>query len=379
MEVLPSGEITPLSSSGLAIPLFPAPRLLQAKYIVMSVYFSIKTNSLPAGNTVLLSFARTSGCVLYVTGTRAGPTSGFLGLKCYKHGQVISTQQVTRWPEGFSLRKGTHKVALLFSTDASVPFRVFVNGLCVITMKNPGGWDLTQASNTVRLFSDRNFWQYVNLQASLKRFSLVVSANVEKIEQVAKRIALNEEDIQPLEQDSDFETESVLQTRWENCTFIASATPSQAAVRCDLIPLRDHVPVAIPPSLLRPACSRSRCSLLISGSTGGRPVDKYSVTYKPLYPATFNSENVGAPPLFPDPSIVTDGWSTLQIVFDIRYAPDGSPMNVSKVETDASTYQVDMLQTESRVQVADVMKYVFVETKANSNVIRPIVIDDTVF
>eukprot|EP00455_Lapot_gusevi_P048081 TRINITY_DN6596_c0_g1_i7.p1 TRINITY_DN6596_c0_g1~~TRINITY_DN6596_c0_g1_i7.p1 ORF type:complete len:336 (+),score=59.15 TRINITY_DN6596_c0_g1_i7:67-1008(+) len=95
MQVLPSGELVPFanSQSGVAIPLSPAPRLLQYKYIAISVYFSIQKLQV-LGDALLLSFARTSGCVLYLTGQTA-----LLGIKCYKQGQEMFTQQVKRWPK----------------------------------------------------------------------------------------------------------------------------------------------------------------------------------------------------------------------------------------------------------------------------------------
>eukprot|EP00455_Lapot_gusevi_P048073 TRINITY_DN6596_c0_g1_i1.p1 TRINITY_DN6596_c0_g1~~TRINITY_DN6596_c0_g1_i1.p1 ORF type:complete len:253 (+),score=40.38 TRINITY_DN6596_c0_g1_i1:482-1240(+) len=248
---------------------------------------------------------------------------------------------------------------------------------------HPGGWDLEQASNTVRLFTDRNFWQYGVLEASLKRFSLVVSDNGQKMEQVATRLALDGVQIPPLKPDGDLETESGLQTRWENCRkyiaprpkwgWVPSPTPNNAAVTCDIITLRGNVPVKVPGSVLRLACSRPRCSLRLQ-SQG--TASNFSVIFFPNYPASFNSENVGAPPLFPDPTLLTDGWSQLNMVFDIQYAP-----NTAKLEMNAATSnrEADSLQSESQAQVADMKKYVCVETRINSRAIRPIAIQDDVF
>eukprot|EP00455_Lapot_gusevi_P039522 TRINITY_DN4431_c0_g1_i8.p1 TRINITY_DN4431_c0_g1~~TRINITY_DN4431_c0_g1_i8.p1 ORF type:complete len:842 (+),score=198.81 TRINITY_DN4431_c0_g1_i8:103-2526(+) len=371
MKVRPSGELDSSPTSGIVFPLLPAPRLHKYKFIEMSVYFEINAKLDLDRTYTLLSFARTSGCVIYLTG------DGLFGLKCYKNGKEMFTQQITSWPrDKFTLTQGTHKVSLLFSKDPSVPFRVYVDGMRVITVPNPGGWDLAQVSNTVRLFNDQYFWQFTGLSARLKRFSIAVSDDFDKLEQVAKRLKLARVEIPRLDTDHrDLNMESPMDTRWENCrvTAINPTTHFVEAVTCDIIPLRNNTQTYVPARMLRLACSRPRCEIFFNN----RPLllaNKFSVTYKPNYPANFNSENVGSPPLFPDPTLVTDGWATRQMVFDIRYAPN---LILLETESTTSTTETDSLDSESDATVADVRKYLCMEVKANpARVLQEVSQDD---
>eukprot|EP00455_Lapot_gusevi_P042555 TRINITY_DN5057_c0_g2_i4.p1 TRINITY_DN5057_c0_g2~~TRINITY_DN5057_c0_g2_i4.p1 ORF type:complete len:581 (-),score=153.34 TRINITY_DN5057_c0_g2_i4:76-1758(-) len=382
MQILPAGQLVAPPFGGFFVSLLPSERLLQFKYIVMSVYFSIQQP--PDSDAVLLSFARSSGCVIFVTGLMEGSneTSALVGLKCYKNGRAMFTQQLKRWPKNFSLLSGTHKISLLFSTDPAVSFRLFVDGLAVMSVPNPGEWDLEQASQKVRLFTDQNFWQYDSLSATLKRFSLVVSDNVQKIEEVASRVGLDGAKIQPLKQNGDLETESDLETRWENCRVISRqrGTNLVGDVQCNIIPLRNNVPVSVPSSLLRVACSRPRCEIRLSypGNRIPKMNANFTVIYSPNYPASFNSENVGAPPMFADLNLVTDGWNQLNMAFDVQFAPDQVKM---EMDASSSTTATNLIQTESKVQIADMRRYVCVETKLNPRTIRPISfdIDDDMF
>eukprot|EP00455_Lapot_gusevi_P039508 TRINITY_DN4431_c0_g1_i1.p1 TRINITY_DN4431_c0_g1~~TRINITY_DN4431_c0_g1_i1.p1 ORF type:complete len:124 (+),score=40.43 TRINITY_DN4431_c0_g1_i1:57-428(+) len=123
--------------------------------------------------------------------------------------------------------------------------------------------------------------------------------------------------------------------------------------------------------MLRLACSRPRCEIFFNN----RPLllaNKFSVTYKPNYPANFISENVGSPPLFPDPTLVTDGWATRQMVFQIRYAPNPVLLELESTETDS-------LDSETDATVADVRKYVCMEIKANAARVLQEVSQDDLF
>eukprot|EP00455_Lapot_gusevi_P039518 TRINITY_DN4431_c0_g1_i3.p1 TRINITY_DN4431_c0_g1~~TRINITY_DN4431_c0_g1_i3.p1 ORF type:complete len:837 (+),score=203.75 TRINITY_DN4431_c0_g1_i3:103-2511(+) len=367
MKVRPSGELDSSPTSGIVFPLLPATRLFSYKFIEMSVYFEINAKLDVDHSYILMSFARTSGCVVYLTG------DGLFGLKCYRNGQEMFTQQITSWPrDKFTLIQGTHKLSLLFSKDPSVPFRVYVDGARVLTVTNPGGWDLAQVSNTVRLFNDPYFWQFNGLSATLKRFSISVSHDFEKIEEVAMRLKLVGVEIPQLDE-GDLNTEPRLDTRWENCriTSINTVTNFVEAVTCDIIPLRNNTQTYVPARMLRLACSRPRCEIFFNN----RPLllaNKFSVTYKPNYPANFISENVGSPPLFPDPTLVTDGWATRQMVFQIRYAPNPVLLELESTETDS-------LDSETDATVADVRKYVCMEIKANAARVLQEVSQDDLF
>eukprot|EP00455_Lapot_gusevi_P046099 TRINITY_DN600_c0_g1_i3.p1 TRINITY_DN600_c0_g1~~TRINITY_DN600_c0_g1_i3.p1 ORF type:complete len:112 (-),score=48.82 TRINITY_DN600_c0_g1_i3:59-364(-) len=74
----------------------------------------------------------------------------------------------------------------------------------------------------------------------------------------------------------------------------------------------------------------------------GADVDSsFDFTYRSNYPADFQSEDVGSPGLFHDPSFVTDGWTTRSVSFGINYAPVAA----------------SLLEVDDSHEVADVMNY----------------------
>eukprot|EP00455_Lapot_gusevi_P050242 TRINITY_DN7247_c0_g1_i3.p1 TRINITY_DN7247_c0_g1~~TRINITY_DN7247_c0_g1_i3.p1 ORF type:complete len:342 (-),score=73.60 TRINITY_DN7247_c0_g1_i3:60-1085(-) len=331
----------------------------------MSLYFSIQSIGLttmkPERTYVLMSFARTTGCLVYLTGT------GLIGVKCFNQGKEMVSEQVTGWPRAdFDLLKGTHKATLLFSVDPTLPVRLYVDGMSVLTIINPKfldhswKWDLTQASPSLQLFGDRFFWEYYGMWGVMKRFSLQVSNNIKSLMDLAETIML--EEVVPLEADGEnkYVSSSLrLETTWENCQpLLNEETQLIDAVTCDIIPMKYGMRVPIEPSLLHLACSRPLCEISFTNEDY-KPADIFSVTYRPHYPLNFNSENVGSPPPFPDPSFVTDGWSRHVISFKLNFHKDATLL-----ETGAN------LGHQSALQIRDAVKYVMVESAPMPHIIE---------
>eukprot|EP00455_Lapot_gusevi_P050244 TRINITY_DN7247_c0_g2_i3.p1 TRINITY_DN7247_c0_g2~~TRINITY_DN7247_c0_g2_i3.p1 ORF type:complete len:555 (-),score=125.65 TRINITY_DN7247_c0_g2_i3:59-1525(-) len=229
VRILPDGQVMSAPSSPIVFPLLPSTRLLSHKYISMSLYFELQKIGFQAlkleRTYVLMSFARTTGCLVYLTGT------GLIGVKCYNQGKEMIAEQVTNWPHpDFTLMQGTHKVTLLFSTNPTQPVRLYVDGMCVLTIINPNyadktfTWDLTQASPSLRLFGDQFFWEYYGMWGIMKRFSLQVSDSFKALQDLAETLHLDE--VVPLDKEERKYLSRTyrLETSWENCQTVVNET-----------------------------------------------------------------------------------------------------------------------------------------------------------
>eukprot|EP00455_Lapot_gusevi_P021840 TRINITY_DN2282_c0_g1_i5.p2 TRINITY_DN2282_c0_g1~~TRINITY_DN2282_c0_g1_i5.p2 ORF type:complete len:107 (-),score=19.91 TRINITY_DN2282_c0_g1_i5:124-444(-) len=58
--------------------------------------------------------------------------------------------------------------------------------------------------------------------------------------------------------------------------------------------------------------------------------------YRPNYPDSFASENVGNPDLFQDPAYITDGFTTRTISIGLKFTPQGLVGGGSHLETSGS-------------------------------------------
>eukprot|EP00455_Lapot_gusevi_P052263 TRINITY_DN7938_c0_g1_i1.p1 TRINITY_DN7938_c0_g1~~TRINITY_DN7938_c0_g1_i1.p1 ORF type:complete len:121 (-),score=24.41 TRINITY_DN7938_c0_g1_i1:81-443(-) len=92
-------------------------------------------------------------------------------------------------------------------------------------------------------------------------------------------------------------------------------------------------------------CSRPQCEIFFSEQqpAGFEAQNRFVFEYHPHYPAKFVSENVGDPPRFGDQALITDGFTTGQMSFDIQFQSAQVSAHNSKLEMAA--------------QVSDVMRY----------------------
>eukprot|EP00455_Lapot_gusevi_P050243 TRINITY_DN7247_c0_g2_i2.p1 TRINITY_DN7247_c0_g2~~TRINITY_DN7247_c0_g2_i2.p1 ORF type:complete len:289 (-),score=76.45 TRINITY_DN7247_c0_g2_i2:47-913(-) len=268
-------------------------------------------------------------------------------------------EQVTNWPHpDFTLMQGTHKVTLLFSTNPTQPVRLYVDGMCVLTIINPNyadktfTWDLTQASPSLRLFGDQFFWEYYGMWGIMKRFSLQVSDSFKALQDLAETLHLDE--VVPLDKEERKYLSRTyrLETSWENCqTVVNETTHFVDAIICDIIPKKKSERIKIDPRILHLACSRPKCEISFTDEDYSE-ADSFSVIYRPHYPLDFASENVGSPPPFPDPSFVTDGWSRQVVTFQLNFRKDATLLETGAV-----------INHQSALQIRDAVRYVMVESK----------------
>eukprot|EP00455_Lapot_gusevi_P046101 TRINITY_DN600_c0_g1_i5.p1 TRINITY_DN600_c0_g1~~TRINITY_DN600_c0_g1_i5.p1 ORF type:complete len:962 (-),score=236.02 TRINITY_DN600_c0_g1_i5:59-2944(-) len=342
LQITPFGDLTanvhPHHRNGVQFGFLQfSDKLVQNEYTLASVTLRV-TRLQPEKTQVLMSFARGSGCVLFVTGL------GRLGLKCFDQAQEMFTVQVQDWADdSFSLVGSYHKVSLLFSRHQGGPVGVYVDGVLALSTTNPTSWNILDTSTHLWLFTDPYLWQYHPLPASLTRFSLVASNDLSKLQDVAQRNVLSDKlTFGQLEADpEDIVTASGIQTSWDDCEVVKNDTTGFVeGFSCTLSATQNGQPITVPRDLFNLACSRPRCTIKFDPDAAD--VDSsFDFTYRSNYPADFQSEDVGSPGLFHDPSFVTDGWTTRSVSFGINYAPVAA----------------SLLEVDDSHEVADVMNY----------------------
>eukprot|EP00455_Lapot_gusevi_P039168 TRINITY_DN4388_c0_g2_i1.p1 TRINITY_DN4388_c0_g2~~TRINITY_DN4388_c0_g2_i1.p1 ORF type:complete len:339 (+),score=62.13 TRINITY_DN4388_c0_g2_i1:124-1140(+) len=286
----------------------------------MSVYFRFESNStILAGNSyMLMSFARSSGCVVYVT-SRGSP-----GLKCYYASQVVLSAQLSKWP-GNLLDGRFHKVSLVFTTTTSSPVQLFIDGVSVISLTNPVTWWFGNTASAFRLFYDPFHWEYLPFPASLLRSSLQATNDITLLVQAAAKINVPGwiKPMAPLLASQLALVSSQIQTEWRNCVVRNGTGPLYQGLECTLVTKIGVTKTNVSIDTFSLACSRPFCRISFLPN---QPLigNSFRFLYQPNYPTQFVSENVGRPALFQDPAFVTDGFKTRIISFGVQYSPGSS-------------------------------------------------------
>eukprot|EP00455_Lapot_gusevi_P005545 TRINITY_DN1237_c0_g1_i11.p1 TRINITY_DN1237_c0_g1~~TRINITY_DN1237_c0_g1_i11.p1 ORF type:complete len:508 (+),score=125.41 TRINITY_DN1237_c0_g1_i11:388-1911(+) len=326
LDTRPNGALAanfkPSSGNGILLPL-ERDDFAQYNWILIDVYFRALQDLIKNNSYVLWSFARGSGCVVYVTYT------GMPGLKCYTAGsESISTQVQSA---SVNLLDGNlHKVSLVVSR-APHPLEayLYVDGAQVFQGSTTRPFSITNSAQSINIFYDAYFWQYRPLPALLVRASVLASQGLAEISAVAKRLAFTE--IKPWSLTNKFKLVPKLTTEWRHCQALPKVNELPQGLRCTLVPKVNGKVTAVPIDIFSLSCSRPRCSISFD-SRPTTPSTSFVFTYKPNFPETFDSENVGSPPLFQDPSFISDGFSTNIASFGLEYVPEEASPDESKLE-----------------------------------------------
>eukprot|EP00455_Lapot_gusevi_P053368 TRINITY_DN8312_c0_g1_i15.p1 TRINITY_DN8312_c0_g1~~TRINITY_DN8312_c0_g1_i15.p1 ORF type:complete len:283 (-),score=96.54 TRINITY_DN8312_c0_g1_i15:42-863(-) len=131
---------------------------------------------------------------------------------------------------------------------------------------------------------------------------------------------------------------SGVSTTFQNCKSLSRLQNGfmlPYAMECDLI---SNVPVS--QDIFTLGCSRPFCSVYFK-SISTTPSTRFVFVYEPNYPESFYSENVGLSRPIDDLALVTDGFLTRPLSFNIRYqaqAPVGGVLGSGPfaLETSAS-------------------------------------------
>eukprot|EP00455_Lapot_gusevi_P056060 TRINITY_DN9221_c0_g1_i4.p1 TRINITY_DN9221_c0_g1~~TRINITY_DN9221_c0_g1_i4.p1 ORF type:complete len:433 (-),score=70.69 TRINITY_DN9221_c0_g1_i4:44-1342(-) len=283
-------------------------------YISIDIYVRIyreQVEERPRNSFVLLSFARSSGCVIYVT------FAGNPGIRCYKNSLVFASDQVMSWPQ--DLFDGEfHKVSVLLSTNSGPGFiQVYIDGQLTFDIAREKSWSFINTGESVSFFYDPHFWMYAPLPASLIRASVIGSDNLDRIKEIATRRVLGNWEFQG---DADsIEKVPELETVWSDCTAIGTGKFYEG-VECTLTAKQNGETLTVPQDVFSLGCSRPRCTISFSPNQP-KLADRYRFVYRPNYPDEFVSENVGDPERFPDPARITDGFTTQTISFQLKFSP----------------------------------------------------------
>eukprot|EP00455_Lapot_gusevi_P011760 TRINITY_DN1548_c0_g1_i5.p1 TRINITY_DN1548_c0_g1~~TRINITY_DN1548_c0_g1_i5.p1 ORF type:complete len:347 (+),score=81.93 TRINITY_DN1548_c0_g1_i5:53-1042(+) len=296
----------------------------------MSVSF-FRIDLYRSGSFLLFSNARSSGCIVYIT------IRGMLGLKCYTNYKVVAKAHAAEWTKpGFSMMKGDPRVSLLLSTRPGSQAVLFVNKQQVFTV--PYVWSPADSSPNLYIFADPNFWQYRVpsigfLTRSAGMFMRYVGIYASNNDKRLRDIATDEgrvyrHDISAVQVPDD------LRTKWSNCKFYRNTNTSLLyALSCRVTPSAQ-----VPVDALSLSCSRPNCTIQFIlpkdvDLPGKLPTaDSYDFVYKPNFPATFTSENVGSSQTVTDPSFISDSFQTKMVSFDLGFVQDDVS---SKLQTDA--------------------------------------------
>eukprot|EP00455_Lapot_gusevi_P036157 TRINITY_DN4014_c0_g1_i10.p1 TRINITY_DN4014_c0_g1~~TRINITY_DN4014_c0_g1_i10.p1 ORF type:complete len:380 (-),score=75.19 TRINITY_DN4014_c0_g1_i10:97-1236(-) len=331
--------------NGVAFPLFPLGPLRTARYMMINFHFQVmpsNVQSLPQQNNsyVLMSFARTSGCVLYLT------FQGHIGIRCYRTGVELVSGQVLTWPTGtFSLLDGRpHKVSLLYSTRGGDEIRVTVDGMVVLSLTAPLSTAIGSISRSINFFNDPYFWQYGRLPAALSRVSILGSDSLSSLTSQATNLLFN---VQPMPGSlSNLARVAGLSTKWTRCVFArrvgVPVVYESMTCRLTAVDASNNV-VTVPMDVFSLGCSRPMCEIFFPAGQSS-VANQFTFVYKPSFPTTFTSEDVGDPALWMDMAFVTDGFKQITVGFGIRYARSGSA------------------RLEVAVEYADTARYVAVQS-----------------
>eukprot|EP00455_Lapot_gusevi_P041228 TRINITY_DN4758_c0_g1_i2.p1 TRINITY_DN4758_c0_g1~~TRINITY_DN4758_c0_g1_i2.p1 ORF type:complete len:484 (-),score=56.36 TRINITY_DN4758_c0_g1_i2:81-1532(-) len=324
-QMLPSGELVANlddQRGGIAFPLQQSGPLRNPGYIYIEFYFrafpSVLSNWKQDNPYMLMSFARTSGCVLYVT------FLGHLGIRCYKDGYEMGSDQVQDWPStspsstSYSLLDGQlHKVAVLYTNQALNKTLVFVDGVQVLSVDVKATSDLKSISSAATFFSDPYFWQYSRLPGSLHRVSILTAPTLSILIAQAKTLLFSV----PSLGTGSFKNVAGIRTQWTQCVFTRRTGYPMIyeSMNCSLIPVDpNNNRITVPIDVFSLGCSRPRCQIYFAPGQN-QLQNSYKFVYKPNFPTYFVSEDVGNPSLWMDMAFVTDGLKTLTVGFGVRY------------------------------------------------------------
>eukprot|EP00455_Lapot_gusevi_P020889 TRINITY_DN2204_c0_g12_i2.p1 TRINITY_DN2204_c0_g12~~TRINITY_DN2204_c0_g12_i2.p1 ORF type:complete len:1012 (+),score=202.09 TRINITY_DN2204_c0_g12_i2:58-3036(+) len=320
LDPRPTGDIAANKGApinGLVFPLRPTD-LMDYPYITIDVYFTAMADraALPSdkhGHFLLMSFARASGCVVFVS------SNGLPGVRCMAKGAECLFAQVASSSSINLLDGKMHKVSLIF-THSTVPLSIslYVDGAKVLSAQSSATLSLVNSALGLNLFYDPYFWQYRPLSALMFRLSVVGDDEIAEIERVAKRLGFAS--VKPLSV-ATIQTVPAIKTNWTDCKLLKGTNGLYTGMRCTLVPLLDNQPVSVPIQAFSLSCSRAKCSIAFDANQP-QLSSAYTFTYRPNFPSNFTSENVGSPSLFQDPSYVTDGFTTTTVSFGLQYAPD---------------------------------------------------------
>eukprot|EP00455_Lapot_gusevi_P011759 TRINITY_DN1548_c0_g1_i4.p1 TRINITY_DN1548_c0_g1~~TRINITY_DN1548_c0_g1_i4.p1 ORF type:complete len:353 (+),score=90.68 TRINITY_DN1548_c0_g1_i4:53-1060(+) len=302
----------------------------------MSVSF-FRIDLYRSGSFLLFSNARSSGCIVYIT------IRGMLGLKCYTNYKVVAQAHVAEWGAStsrhFSLLTSVHRVSLLLSTQAGGQAILFLDGVPLFTV--PYVWSPADSSPNLYLFADPNFWQYrvpsigyLTRGAGVRMYLVAIYA-ANDITRLRQIIATKWDYMAKFDNSIPaIQVPANLRTTWGNCKFYRNANTNLLyALSCRVTPSAQ-----VPVDALSLSCSRPNCTIQFIlpkdvDLPGKLPTaDSYDFVYKPNFPATFTSENVGSSQKVTDPSFISDGFQTRMVSFDLGFVQDGTS---SKLQTDA--------------------------------------------
>eukprot|EP00455_Lapot_gusevi_P041887 TRINITY_DN4907_c0_g2_i1.p1 TRINITY_DN4907_c0_g2~~TRINITY_DN4907_c0_g2_i1.p1 ORF type:complete len:993 (-),score=158.50 TRINITY_DN4907_c0_g2_i1:25-3003(-) len=348
----PSGELRantdPDHPNGITLPL-QYDDIQSYDYISIDLYFRVNRDEIRArgkkNSFLLMSFARSAGCVVYVT------FMGKPGIQCYRKGDVFASDQVLQYPQ--DLFDGRfHKVSVLFPPTSSTGFiQLFVDGQLISHLVRDQWWSMANTGQSVNFFYDPNFWMYQPLPASLLRASLVGAQNYTLIREIAARKAILTAKFQG--DSTQIVKVPAITTVWRGCKLIRGTGVHYEGLVCSVLARQNGTHLTLPRDVFSLGCSRPGCSISFLPNQA-RIADQYRFIYRPNYPEGFVSENVGDPALFQDPARLTDGFKTETVSFGLKFTPEDTTDTEDQDNQDSNHHDgTNLLQ----VGIADVAKY----------------------
>eukprot|EP00455_Lapot_gusevi_P056055 TRINITY_DN9221_c0_g1_i10.p1 TRINITY_DN9221_c0_g1~~TRINITY_DN9221_c0_g1_i10.p1 ORF type:complete len:1013 (-),score=213.63 TRINITY_DN9221_c0_g1_i10:99-3137(-) len=351
----PSGEIRANTKAdtpnGISLPLL-FQDVHNHPYISIDLYLRVNRAQIQRrthNSFLLMSFARSSGCVVYVTYT------GKPGIRCYLSSAVFASDQVLTWPQ--DLFDGQfHKVSVVFSANTrSGVVQLYIDGQLISDLTRNKRWSLFNTGENVAFFYDPHFWEFAPLPGSLLRASVVGSDNLTRIQEIATRQVLS---YQPFQGDVEsIEKVPELKTVWSDCALIRGSGVHYEGLECSITAQQDGETVTVPQDVFSLGCSRPGCTITFLPHQP-KLADRYRFIYKPHYPKGFVSENVGDPALFHDPAKLTDGFQTRTASFGLKFSPTATVDDTQEGAAQDPTAGENMLELAN----GDFMSYVCVQS-----------------
>eukprot|EP00455_Lapot_gusevi_P032336 TRINITY_DN3527_c0_g1_i1.p1 TRINITY_DN3527_c0_g1~~TRINITY_DN3527_c0_g1_i1.p1 ORF type:complete len:329 (-),score=72.09 TRINITY_DN3527_c0_g1_i1:66-1052(-) len=167
-------------------------------------------------------------------------------------------------------------------------------------------------------------------------------------EQIQQRSADSWEGVAPQQITRTIQAQPInqLRTVWQQCEgFYADAATFQTSIVCQIAVFdTNNQPFTLPRDSLALSCSRPSCQIAFEPDQP-EVASAFWVRYKPNYPVSFVSENVGDPGRFADMSYISEGITTRKAWFGIDYDAAGA------FESDANVAQSRL---EMSVKLGDV-------------------------
>eukprot|EP00455_Lapot_gusevi_P036159 TRINITY_DN4014_c0_g1_i3.p1 TRINITY_DN4014_c0_g1~~TRINITY_DN4014_c0_g1_i3.p1 ORF type:complete len:174 (-),score=30.78 TRINITY_DN4014_c0_g1_i3:49-570(-) len=117
-----------------------------------------------------------------------------------------------------------------------------------------------------------------------------------------------------------------LRTKWSRCVFARriGVPVIYESMTCRLTAVdASNNPIAVPMDVFSLGCSRPMCEIFFPDGQSSVAANQFTFVYKPSFPTTFVSEDVGDPALWMDMAFVTDGFKQITVGFGIRYERNG--------------------------------------------------------